>query len=189
MKNLKNFLPKLQASLLITILLLATPLTSQAAAFNPPPARHQSSSPQQRFDWNFDFRSGMDFQDDLGRPTIWHGQVQPDPFTANVRRDANVSNRPPSARGGSTITPTDPSSWAFRNNQNHLQQDGFWNPIQNHETNAQPRFDNLQHGINAPSQPMSANNQSQSMQSQPTQAIGDGGLGGSGFLPPTSIGG
>lgn len=154
-----------------------TPATAHAAAFNPPPARPQQSSQQQRLQWQHDFHSGMDFRDDLGQPTVWNGTVAQNPFIANVRRDANVSNRPPAPRGGNTITPTDPTNWAFRQQQNNLQQNGFWDVTVTPDTNGLPRFDNKQQGVNLPTQ-------------QSPQSVNMGGnisTGGGGFLPPTSI--
>ena len=142
------------------LMMLVSPMT--ALAFNPPPALNQPAPEQQRFDWYYEFESGMDYRFDLGRPTTHHGAVQQDVMTANVRRDANASFRPPGPRVGNTITPTDPSNWAFTRQQHHVQINGFWHPVEHHNTNALPHFDTMQQGVNS--------NQ-----------------GDSGFLPPTSI--
>ena len=171
--------------LLAAGLMLISPMTVYASQpFNPPIPRNQPAPQQQRFNWSFEFESGMDYRFDLGRPTTFHGVVPQDPMTANVRRDANTSLRPPGPRTGNTITPTDPSNWAFNrhpNQQNQLHQNGFWNPVELQNTNAMPRFDLQQHGVNASPQgnPMGIHTSVQ------TSGASQGGSGG--FLPPTSI--
>jgi len=169
-------------TLALTAMLLGTgltsPLVTQATDFTPPPARQQSAPVQQNFNWQHEFHSGMNFRQDLGQPTAFNGQVVQDPFRANVRRDANVSNVPPAPRGGATITTNDPANWAFRTQQNNLQQQGFWDVTTSQPTNGLPHFDLAQTGINAPvtASPASVNNQG---------VIHTGG--GGGFLPSTSI--
>jgi len=169
--------------LLAAGLMLISPLTVYAnQSFNPPIPRSQPAPEQQRFNWYYEFESGMDYRFDLGRPTTWNGVVPQDVMTANVRRDANTSLRPPGPRTGNTITPTDPSNWAFTRQQNQLHQNGFWNPVEHQNTNAMPRFDLQQQGINASPQgnPMGIQTNVQ------TNGASQGG--GGGFLPPTTIG-
>ena len=166
-------------------MVFASPITAYASqAFNPPPVRNQPAPEQRRFNWEYEFESGMDYRFDLGRPTTFNGVVPQDVMTANVRRDANVSHRPPGARTGNTIAPTDPSNWAFTQfqpNQNQIYVNGFWNPVEHQNTNALPHFDLQQHGVNASPQgnPMGAQTNVQ------TSGASQGG--GGGFLPPTSI--
>ena len=169
--------------LLAAGMMFVSPMTAYASqSFNPPPARTQPAPEQQRFNWYYEFESGMDYRFDLGRPTTFNGVVPQDVFTANVRRDANVSYRPPGPRTGNTIIPTDPSNWAFTQQQNHLHQNGFWNPVWHQDTNAMPMFDTMQHGINAAPQ-------GNTMGFQTNVQTGGASQGGSGgFLPPTSIG-
>jgi len=176
-----NKLIMLVFGLLAAGLMLISPMTAYAS---PPIPTNQLAPPQQRFNWAYEFESGMDYRFDLGRPTTFHGNVPQDVFTANVRRDANVSHRPPGPRTGNTIIPTDPSNWAFTQfqpNQNRLHQNGFWNPVEHQNPNAMPRFDLQQHGVNALPQgnPISIHTNVQ------TNGASQGGSGG--FLPPTSI--
>ena len=168
--------------LLAAGLMLISPLTVYAnQSFNPPIPRSQPAPEQQRFNWYYEFESGMDYRFDLGRPTTWNGVVPQDVMTANVRRDANTSLRPPGPRTGNTITPTDPSNWAFTRQQNQLHQNGFWNPVWHQDTNALPHFDTMQHGVNAQPQ----GNQIGIHTNVQTSGASQGGSGG--FLPPTSI--
>ena len=166
-------------------MLLASPMMVYAnQSFNPPPARTQSAPEQQRFNWSYEFESGMDYRFDLGRPTTFNGTVPQDVMTANVRRDANVSLQPPGPRTGNTIAPTDPSNWAFTQfqpNQNLLHINGFWNPVEHQNPNALPFFDTMQHGVNAQPQ----GNQMGVHTNVQTSGASQGGSGG--FLPPTSI--
>jgi hypothetical protein len=169
---------------LTAMLFLVSPINVFAnQSFTPPPARSQPASVQQRFNWAYEFENEIDFRFDLGRPTTWNGVVTQDVFTANVRRDANTSLIPPGPRAGNTITPTDPSNWAFWRQQNQLRQNGFWNPVELQNTNVMPRFDLQQHGVNA-------NPQGNPMGIQTNVQTGGASQNGSGgFLPPTSIGG
>ena len=167
-------------------IIMLSPMTAYASqSFNPPPARTQPSPQGQRFDWVYDFESGMNFRFDLGRPTTFNGVVPQDVMTANVRRDANVSHRPPTPRTGNTIAPTDPSNWAFarhNNSQNQLRVNGFWSPMEHQNPNTLPRFDMAQRGANMQPQgnPIGIHTNVQ------TSGASQGGS--SGFLPPTSIG-
>lgn len=167
------------------MVMLACPIAVHASSpFNPPPARSQPAPQQQRFNWSFEFESGMDFRFDLGRPTTFHGVVPQDPMTANVRRDANTSLRPPGPRTGNTVAPTDPSNWAFSrhpNQQSQLWQNGFWTPVELQNTGAMPHFDLQQHGANANPQGNWMGMQANVQTGGASQGRGDG------FLPPTSI--
>lgn len=166
--------------------MLVSPITVYASQqLNPPPALTQPTPEQWRFNWSYEFESGMDYRFDLGRPTTHNGTVPQDVMTANVRRDANVSNVPPGARTGNTITTTDPSNWAFtqfRPHQNQLHQNDFWNPVEHQNANALPHFDTQQHGVNASPQGNTMGFQTNVQ----TSGASQGGSGG--FLPPTSIG-
>ena len=170
---------------MVLMLMPASPMAVQASQpFNPPPARSQPATPHQRFDWSFEFDSGMEYRFGLGRPTTFHGVVPQDPMTANVRRDANTSLMPPGPRIGNTITPTDPSNWAFNrhpNQQNQLWQNGFWTPVELQNTGAMPLFDLQRHGANANPQ----GNWMGTQTNVQTSGASQGGSGG--FLPPTSI--
>jgi len=162
---------------------IASPLTAYANnQFNPPTARSQPAPVQQRFNWSHEFETGMDYRFDLGRPTTFYGVVPQDVTTANVRRDANVSLRPPGPRTGNTIAPTDPSNWSFSRQQNNLHQNGFWNPVEHQNPNALSRFDTQQQGVNASPQ----GNQMGIQTNVQTSGSSMGGSGG--FLPPTSVG-
>ena len=144
MRTIRNKLTMLGIGLLAAGVLFFSPATAYANEIvNPPMPRSQPAPPQQRFNWYYEFESGMDFRFDLGRPTTWNGVVSQDVFTANVRRDANVSLVPPGPRIGNTIIPTDPSNWAFTHfhpQQSLLHQNGFWNPVELENPNAVPRL-------------------------------------------------
>jgi len=180
----RNKLTMLGLGLMAAGLILFSPITAHAAPqANPPLPRSQPAPEQQRFNWSYEFESGMNYRFDLGRPTTFHGVVPQNPMTANVRRDANVSLRPPGPRTGNTITPTDPTNWAFANQRNQVQANGFWSPVEHQNPNAMPGFDLQQHGVNTQPQgnPMGIQTNVQ------TSGASQGGSGG--FLPPTSIGG
>ena len=123
----------------------------------------------------------MNYRNDLGRSTAFHGNVLQNVFTANVRRDANVSFRPPSVRIGNVITHTDPNYWSFSRTSPTMQ-NGFWNPTIHQDTNMLPIFDVNQHGVN--SQPQG--NQMNIQTNVQTSGASQGGSGG--FLPSTSMG-
>jgi|GEM_PF-872948 len=99
-----------------------------------------------RFHNNYQFTSGMDYRFDLGRPTTFDGFVPVDVFTANFRRDAHVSLRPPSYRIFSGNIPTEPANRLFQQPVNPH----FHRVNQLDNANFDPRFDTLQHGVNAP---------------------------------------
>ena len=123
-----------------------------------------------RFHQNYEFRSGMDYRFDLGRPTTFDGFVPVDIHNANIRRDANSSLRPPNYGVFSGNVPTEPSNRLFQQPTNpHFHR-------VNHQVNPNndPRFDTLRQGVNAPSvgNPINMHN-----------------VGTPGRLPNTSIGG
>jgi len=181
-RKMRSKLMMLGFCVLAAGLMLVSPITAYASQpINPPIPRSQPAPEQQRFNWFYEFESGMDYRFDLGRPTTWNGVVPQDVFTANVRRDANVSFQPPGPRTGNTITPTDPSNWAFTRQHNQLHQNGFWNPVELHNPNALPHFDLMQHGVNSHPQgnPIGIQTNVQ------TSGASQGGSGG--FLPPTTI--
>ena len=162
----------------------------------------------ERFNYSYHFTSGMNYRYDLGRPTTFDGFVPQNVYTANIRRDAMVSLRPPAYGVFSGFIPTEPVSHFFPQpvNPNH------WRPTVSSELenpNVIPRYDTLRLGVNAPSNSNPINNVGGTV-SQNTSIGIDGGmsrsfhitengvpsgnsssmttLGASGFLPPTSIG-
>lgn len=183
--KLKSVLMMFGIGVLVAEVMLVSPLTAYANQnFSPPPARSQPAPEQQRFNWAYGFESGMDYRFGLGRPTTSNDVVPQNVMTANVRRDANVSLRPPRARIGNTIAPTDPSNWAFalfNPSQNRVRQNVFWHPVEHQNPNILPRFDTGQHGINANPQGNSIGIHT----NVPTSGASQGGVGS--FLPPTSI--
>jgi hypothetical protein len=112
---------------------------------------------------NYQFQTGPNYRHVLGRPTYAHNFTR-DTTWANVRRDAQNSNTPPSHRIFSGEIPT-----------------GRVNPLIPHRPNANawelasphviPSFDSTGQGVNAP---------------QNAQPIFSG-QGQGGFLPPTSV--
>lgn len=124
----------------------------------------------ERFHFSYYFHSGTDHRDSLGRPTSFNGFVPTDIHSVNMRRDANVSLRPPRYGISSGHIPTAPSSRWFPQPVNPH----FHQGVQLHDPNIQPRFDTLSQGVNhTPTlvgNPMNVQN------------VGSGE-----FLPPTSI--
>jgi hypothetical protein len=123
-----------------------------------------------RFMYNYIFHSGGDYRYDLGQPTTYTGFVAPDVYTANVRRDKNVSFTPPSYGVFSGNVATEPTNYLFDTSVNMQ----FWNAVFQANPDVIPIFDTLMMGVNAPRQgnPMNMHN------------VGQGGT-----LPNTSIGG
>jgi len=124
-----------------------------------------------RFSFNYQFTSGSDHRFELGRPTTFNGFVPVDVHSVNIRRDTNVSLRPPAYGIFSGHIPTAPSNHLFPQPVNPH----FHQPFQLQDPNLNPRFDTLQHGVNAQpiGNPMNMH-----------QNVSTGG----GFLPPTSVG-
>jgi hypothetical protein len=122
-----------------------------------------------RFSFNYQFTSGSDHRFELGRPTTFNGFVPVDVFSVNMRRDANVSLRPPVYGIFSGNFPTDPTSRFFPQPVNPH----FHQPFMLESTALDPRFDTLQQGVNAP--PIG-----NPMNFQQNESTGE-------FLPSTSI--
>jgi hypothetical protein len=127
-----------------------------------------------RFQFNYQFTSGTDHRFELGRPTTFNGFVPVDISTVNVRRDSNVSLRPPLYGIFSGHLDTDPSNRFFPQPVNP----NFHQPFVLESPNVDPRFDTLQMGANA--QPIG---NPMNMQQNVGSSAGSGE-----FLPPTSIG-
>jgi hypothetical protein len=197
-KKMMSKLMVLGFGLIAAGLMLIAPVKAHANQIvNPPIPRSQPAPVQQRYNWSYGFESGMNYRYDLGKPTVWNGVVPQDVYTANVRRDANVSYKPPGPRTGNTITPTDPSNWAFTRQQNQLHQNGFWNPVELQNPNVMSRYDLTQQGVNSQPQgnPMGiqtnvqTNGASQAAWSSSSRSERPDSGGSGGFLPPTSING
>ena len=101
-----------------------------------------STSSWDRFTFNYQFHSGMDYRSDLGRPTTWNGDVNIDPFTVNVRKDANVALLPPAYGVFSGHVSTIPSNLLFT-------QPNSWQMSFTENPHMLPQFDTLQMGVNA----------------------------------------
>ena len=97
------------------------------------------------FNHSYHFTSGMDYRFDLGRPTTFDGFVPVNVFTVNMRRDANVSLRPPGYGIFSGLIPTEPSNRLFPQPANP---NFRFSELDN--ANVIPRYDTLQMGVNAP---------------------------------------
>ena len=124
----------------------------------------------ERFSFQYRFTSGASHSVTLGRPTTFHGFVPVDAFTVNIRRDANVSLRPPSYGIFSAQLPTTPANPLFAQPVNP----SFSIPVEVLTPIAAPRVETVQQSVS--SQPVS--NTPSSFAPPPS----------GGFLPPTSIG-
>ena len=182
------------SAFLLLGLVIAFPATVQAApqhGFGRNPGRIQPinendfhTNQWNRFHNNYHFTSGMNYRYDLGRPTTFDGFVPVDVFSVNLRRDANVSLRPPGYGVFSGVFSTEPSNRFFPQPVNP----NFHMPIELQNPNVISHFDTLQMGANA-----LINN------AGTTWGPGNGyttsminhdhvrTLNGGGFLPPTSI--
>ena len=171
-----NFLAPIFGVVIFALLMiLSSPITAQAApqhGFGTNPGRIDTvnendfhTSQWDRFSFNYRFTSGTDHRFALGRPTTFNGFVPRDISTVNIRRDANVSLRPPQYGIFSGQFQTAPSSHFFTQPVNPH----FHQAVILDDPNVNPQFDTLQQGSNA--QPIAS------------QSTGRGG-----FLPPTSIG-
>lgn len=131
----------------------------------------------ERFSFNYHFFTGGDHRFDLGQPTTFNGQVPICPFSVNMRRDAQVSFNPPRYGIFSGNIPTTPSNHLFTQPV-HPQ---FHQPQHWHDSNPDPRFDTLGHGVNAqpPGNPMHIQTTGAPTNNPPS--------GNGSFLPPTSI--
>ena len=101
-----------------------------------------------RFSFNYQFHSGGSFRYDLGNPTTFHGHVQLDVYTANIRRDKNVAVMPPRYGVFSGIVATQPSNHLFPQPVNP----SHWMVFPQDDPNVLTIFDTLQLGVNAPMQ-------------------------------------
>lgn len=171
------------AAFICLFIMFAMQVTVQAApqhAYGRDPGRIQPinindrhTNQWDRFHWNYQFRSGMDYRFDLGRATTFNGFVPPNVYWINFRSDAQVSLRPPGFGVFSGNFATDPSNRFFPQPVNpNFHQPNMWG-----DPNLNPSFDTLNLGANAPQ----GNQHSHSNVSGPSNS------GGSGFLPPTSI--
>ena len=123
-----------------------------------------------RFNHNYQFESGGNFRYDLGNPTTFNGFVQNDVYTANVRRDKNVTVVPPRYGVFSGNVQTQPSNYLFQQPVNPA----YANTYPQADPNVIPKYDTLQMGVNAPNvgNPMNMHS-----------------VGQQGVLPSTSVGG
>ena len=178
-KNWKQIIPVIVA-VAVFLIIAATQAVSAYAApqhgFGRDPGRIDTvnendfhTSQWDRFHYNYQFTSGNDHRFELGRPTTFNGFVPVDVFSVNMRRDANVSLRPPRYGVFSGFIPTEPSSRFFPQPVNP----NFHQPFMIESTALDPRFDTLQQGINQ--QPLG-----NPMNVQQNVTTGE-------FLPPTSI--
>ena len=178
-KRTKKLIAVIFGAALCFILLTLTSITAYAApphGFGTGQGRTDTVNEQDfhtsqwdRFNFNYQFTSGSDHRFELGRPTTFSGFVPVDVFTVNMRRDANVSLRPPGYGIFSAQLPTPPASHLFAQPVNPH----FHQPFQLQSPNLNPAFDTLQHGVNA--QPLG-----NPMNFQQNVSTGE-------FLPPTSI--
>ena len=175
--NVKYFAPVF-GTIIFVILMMASPVYAHAApqhGFGTGQGRTGTANENDfhtaawdRFSFNYQFTSGSDHRFALGRPTGFNGFVPVDVFSVNMRRDANVSLRPPRYGIFSGHFPTEPASRFFPQPVNP----NFHQPFMQPNSNLDPRFDTLQHGINA----------------QPTgNPLNSQNVGAGEFLPPTSI--
>ena len=192
-QNVKRIIPVIVAVAVVLLLAIFNGTTVQAApahGFGQGQGRTDTINEQdfhtsswERFNFNYQFTSGSDHRFELGRPTQFNGFVPVDVFTVNMRRDANVSLRPPSYGIFSGQLPTDPTSRFFQQPVNP----NFHQPFMIHSTQLDPRFDTLGHGVNFEpvGNPMNIHTTGAPAITQPS---GGGSTNSSGFLPPTSIG-
>jgi len=150
----KRIMPVL-AAVLMVVMLFAMSVTVHAApqyGFGMGEGRTDTinvndfhTSAWDRFLFNYDFVSGMVYRYDLGSPTTFDGFVPTDVYTANVRRDAHVSLRPPSYGVFSGVFATEPSNLFFPQPVSPA----FWRAFELENPNTIPVFDTLQMGVNA----------------------------------------
>ena len=99
---MKKIMKKLFSALLIAAVLMS--MSVPAFAFSP---------------YNYNFSSGADYGDALGKPTSTDNLVSPDPMTENVRRNKDAAYFPPPYGVFSGNIPTDPSSLYHDNSPPH----------------------------------------------------------------------
>ena len=127
------------------------------------------------FIFNYLFESGGNYRYDLGQPTTYTGTVPNDVYSVNIRRDKNVTFKPPTYGVFSGNMQTPQSNYLFEipldpTFANFLTQSFQADPT------LEPRFDTLMQGVNA-----------QAMGNQ-MNIYNVGGADFLGFLPPTSVG-
>ena len=178
--NKNKLIAPILAAMVFIALMFATQLTTHAApqhGFGQGQGRTDTVNEQdyhtaawERFMYNYQFTSGSDHRFELGRPTSFNGFVPVDVNMVNMRRDANVSLRPPRYGVFSGNIPTEPSNLFFQQPVNpHFHQAFQWQ-----DPNLNPHFDSLRMGANA--QPIG-----NPMNMHQNVTTGE-------FLPPTSIG-
>jgi hypothetical protein len=123
-----------------------------------------------RFNYNYEFSSGIEYRYDLGKPNVYEGYAPADVYSVNVRRDANISLFPPGYGIFSGFIPTAPSNQLFPRPVNP----SYWGSYELQNPNIIPRYDTMQIGVNAQpaGNPMNMYN-----------------VGQTGTLPNTSVGG
>ena len=179
-KRLKfNLIAPFLVIILFTALMFASQVTAQAApqhGFGAGQGRTDTvnendfhTAAWDRFSFNYQFISGSDHRFELGRPTTFNGFVPVDVFSVNMRRDANVSLRPPQYGVFSGFIPTEPSNLLFPQPVNPH----FHSAFTLNDPNINPAFDTLQIGANA--QPIG-----NPMNMHQNVSTGE-------FLPPTSV--
>jgi len=189
-RNWKRIIPVIVTMAVFLIIAATQVVTAQAAnpqhGFGQGQGRTDTTNENdyhtaewERFLFNYQFTSGSDHRFDLGRPTQFNGFVPVDVFTVNMRRDANVSHRPPSYGTFSGNFHTEPTSWFFQQPVNPH----FHQPFMNHSTQPDPRFDTLQQGVNF--QPVG---NPMNIHTTGAPATTNANSNSNGFLPPTSIG-
>ena len=163
MKNKKKIIPVIVTA--VVFIILALWQSSSAYAAVPQDRGNTSHNTDILGSFNYQFSSGADHRHELGRPTTFSGFVPVDISSVNMRRDANVSLRPPQYGVFSGHIPSAPVSRLFPQ-PTHL------NAVTLNDPNIIAHFDTLLQGINAPptGNPMNIQNVS----------AGE-------FLPPTSI--
>jgi len=187
--NPKRIIPVIVAVAVFLILAAVQSITTQAApqhGFGAGQGRQDTinendyhTAAWDRFSHNYQFTSGSDHRFDLGRPTQFNGFVPVDVFSVNMRRDANVSFRPPSYGTFSGHFPTEPTSRFFPQPVNP----NFHQPFMIQSTQLDPRFDTMQQGVNF--QPVG---NPMNIHTTGAPAVTNATTSSSGFLPPTSIG-
>lgn len=176
--NIKYFIPVF-VGVIFVILMMTSTTTVQAApqhGFGQGQGRTDTvnendfrTNAWDRFSHNYQFTSGTDHRFELGRPTTFNGFVPVDVHSVNMRRDANVTLRPPRYGTFSGQIPTEPASRFFAQPVNPH----FHQAVILDNPNLDMRFDTLQHGVNAPAL-------GNPMNTQRNVSTGE-------FLPPTSI--
>jgi len=98
-----------------------------------------------RFIFNYIFHSGGNFRYELGQPTTFTGHVMPDLYTANIRRDKNVTFSPPRYGVFSGNVETSQTNYLFEIPVTTA----FWDAVFQANPDVIPVFDTLMMGINA----------------------------------------